>query len=71
MKTFLFDDISTCCEGMSLLTFGSIPAVLLTNRLAFSRNTDESVKRAHLSVVHRYPGGQQVKPSGQQVAKGP
>ena len=69
MKPFLFDAVSSCCEGMILLTFGSMPAVpsrqrwsvLLTSRMACTRNADESFKARHVFFnPQRNPGGQQV-----------
>ena len=49
MRPLLFDACSVCCEGITLLAFGSIPAVssrqrlsvLLTNGMACTCNTDE------------------------------
>ena len=81
MKPFLFDAVSTCCEGMILLTVGSIPSVpsvprlsvLLTSRMACTGNAGESLKRTHTprEVKQAYPGGQQYLRSEQQVALTP
>ena len=71
-KPILFnDDISSCCEGIILVTFGCIPAVpswpslsvLLTSRL----------ERTHtcLTISHSVPAGQQPISSRQQTAPGP
>ena len=81
MKPFLFDAVSTCCEGMILLTVGSIPSVpsvprlsvLLTSRMACTGNAGESVKGAQSRCAFKQAclGGQQNVPSEQQVAPAP
>ena len=70
-KPILFNDVSSCCEGIILVTFGCIPvvpswpslSVLLTSRLG----------RRHtcLTISHTVPGGQQPRKSGQQTAPRP
>lgn len=70
IKALLFNAVSTCCEGIILLTFGSIPAVpsrqrlsvLLTSRMAGTRNTCECVCLTHswLKVTQVHRRGQQV-----------
>ena len=80
MKPFLFDAVSSCCEGMTLLTFASITtvpsrqrwSVLLTNIMACTRNADEPFIARHvLCPPQRNPGGQQVLWSGQHWAPSP
>ena len=81
MRPLLFDACSVCCEGITLLTFESIPAVpsrqrlsvLLTNGMACTRNTDEYIGLWHSfsEVMQIQPGGQQVLKSLQHVAEGP
>ena len=81
MKPILFDGFSTCCEGMILLSFGSILAVpslprlsvLLTSRMACTGNASESVKGTHTlrEIKQACRGGQQNSKSEQQVALAP
>ena len=81
MRPLLFDACSACCEGITLLTFESIPAVpsrqclsvLLTNGMACTRNTDEDLKgmQCCTETLQTWLGGQQVLRSGQQVERMP
>ena len=70
MTPVLFNTVSSCCEGVILLTFESMSAVpswqrlsvLLTSRMAGICNTDEYVGFKHLRIVvkHCQYRGQQV-----------
>ena len=81
MRPLLFDACSACCEGITLLTFESIPAapsrqclsVLLTNGMACTRNTGEDLKgmQCCTETLQTWLGGQQVLRSGQQVERMP
>ena len=69
MRPLLLNAVSACCEGTTLLTFGSIPAVpsrqrlsvLLTNGMACTRNTDE-----YRGLTHNCLWVSQIQPTGQQ-----
>lgn len=81
MTPLFFDACSACCEGVTLFTFGSIPAVpsrqrlsiILTNGMACTCNTDEYPGLMHncLWISQIKPTGQQLTRSGQQMARSP
>lgn len=81
MTPLFFDACSACREGVTLFTFGSIPAVpsrqrlsiLLTNGMACTCNTDEYPGLMHncLWISQIKPTGQQLTRSGQQMARSP
>ena len=72
MRPLLLNAVSACCEGIILFTLGSIPAVpsrqrfsvLLTSRMACTRNTDEFIALLHTPIEVM-----QVKPRGQHILK--
>ena len=81
MRPLLLNACSVCFEGITLLTFESIPAVpsrqrfsvLLTNGMACTRDTDEDLKgmQCLTETLQTWLGGQQVLRSGQQVERMP
>lgn len=81
MTPLFFDACSACCEGVTLFTFGSIPAVpsrqplsiILPNGMACTCNTDEYPGLMHkrLCKLHKKPTGQQLLKSLQQMVGSP